>query len=416
MLVKGNAGDTEGNRADEAGKPDASVLAGLRAVLRQRRLRSVHTPADFRDVARRRLPRMVFDYIDGGAGEELTVRGNRRAIEQVRLVPSAPHDVSVCDTSVTLLGRKLALPLIIGPTGLTSASWPRGEIEFAGAAARNGTLYVMPNAASVAPEDVARAGRGNAWFQLYPPPDRDLVRKWLSRIRDAGFTGLEVTVDVAVPGNRLRDSRNGFVMPFRWGPHKVFDCAVRPVWAAKMLYHGQPTPYLQIDGDQQPRGGAANQSENRRHRFTRALSWDLLRLIRDDWQGPLLIKGLVDPQQARPAMAAGFDGIVVSNHGGRQLDGAVSPMEVLPEFRAEVGPEFPLLIDGGFRSGVDIVKAIASGASAVQIGRIGVFALATAGGAGLDHMFNLFKAEIENTMALCGVTRLEQLGPHTIRR
>lgn len=397
----------------DTNKPTAN--SGLRAAWRKRRLQNVHTPADFRAIAQKRLPKMVFDYVDGGAGQELSIRENRAAIEQIRLVPSAPHDVSVCDTSVSLFGETLSLPVIIGPTGLASASWPKGEIEFAKAAARNGTRYVMPNASSVAPDAVARASDGNAWFQLYPPPDKDLARKWVSQARDAGFTGLEVTVDVAAPGQRHRDSRNGFVMPFRWGPKKALDCALRPIWAMKMLYHGQPTPYLQVEDEK--RGGAvANQSENRKHRFTRALSWDLLKLVRDEWQGPLLVKGLVDPRQAQLAVEAGYDGIVISNHGGRQLDGAVSPMEVLPEFRAEVGGKFPLLIDGGIRSGVDVVKAIASGATAVQLGRVGVFALATAGGAGLDHMLSLFRSEIENTMALCGVTRLDQLGAHSIRR
>ncbi|MBI1622416.1 alpha-hydroxy acid oxidase [Aquamicrobium zhengzhouense] len=390
--------------------------SGFRAALRRHRLQKVHTPGDFRAVAQKRLPKMVFDYIDGGAGQELSIRENRAAIEEIRLVPSAPHDVSACDMSVSLLGETLSLPIIIGPTGLASASWPKGEIEFAKAAARHGTRYVMPNASSVAPDAVARAGSGNSWFQLYPPPDRELARKWVAQARDAGFTGLEVTVDVAAPGQRHRDSRNGFVMPFRWSPGKALDCAARPVWAMKMLYHGQPTPYLQVDENKKQSEGAANQSESRKHRFTRALSWDLLKLVRDEWQGPLLVKGLVDPRQASLAVQAGYDGIVISNHGGRQLDSAISPMEVLPEFRAEVSREFPLLVDGGFRSGVDVCKAIASGATAVQLGRVGVFALATAGGAGLDHMFALFRSEIENTMALCGVTRLDHLGQHSIRR
>jgi len=358
---------------------------------------------------------MVFDYVDGGAGQELSLRENRLAIDAWRLVPSAPHDVSVCDPSLTLFGEKLSLPVIIGPTGLASASWPRGEIAFARAAARNGTRYVMPNAASMDPQAVARAGSGSAWFQLYPPPDRELARRWIAQVKNAGFSTIEVTVDVAAPGQRLRDSRNGFVMPFRWTPRKFVSVALRPAWAMKMLYHGQPTPYLQVDG-KKPKSGATNQSENRRHRFTRALSWDLLKMLRDEWQGRLIVKGLMDPRQAKAAVEAGYDGIVVSNHGGRQLDGAIAPLEVLPEFRSEVGRQFPLLVDGGFQSGVDVVKAIALGATAVQVGRVGVFALAAAGEAGVDHMLKLFRLEIENTMALCGVVRLEQLDGQSIRR
>ena len=398
------------SEASGGGRP----LAAWFEAARQRRLKGIHTPWDFRSSAKRALPRMVFDYIDGGAGSEIAIRMNREAIDSVRLVPSAPRDVSFCDTSVTLFGQELSLPVIIGPTGLASASWPRGEIALAEAAARTGIPYVMPNAASVSPEDVARAGEGRAWFQLYPPPDRELTRKWVARIRDCGFSALEVTIDVAVPGQRLRDAYNGFVMPFRWTPGKFLDVAARPVWAMKMLYHGQPTPYLQVERDGS-RATASNQSENRRYRFTRALSWDLLKILRDEWHGPLLVKGLLDPRQAGQALAAGYDGIVISNHGGRQLDGSVSPIEMLPEFRSEVGGRIPLLIDGGFRSGVDVVKAVALGASAVQLGRVGVFALATAGRAGVEHALTLFRAEIETAMALCGVTRLEQLDEHSVR-
>jgi len=393
----------------EASRP---LAARYLDYVRRRRLAHIHSTVEFRAAAARALPRMVFDYVDGGAGSEATVRANREALERVRLVPSAPCDVSACDLSMTLFGQRLAMPVVIGPTGLASASWPRGEIELARAAARHGIPFVLANATSVAPRDVAQAGSGHAWFQLYPPPDRELARKWVAIVRDCGFTAMEVTVDVAVPGLRMRDARNGFVMPFRWTPRKLLDVVTRPAWAVKMLYHGQPSPYLDVPG---AKTAAATQSESRRHRFNRALSWDLLKILREEWKGPLIVKGLLDPRQARHAVEAGYDGIVVSNHGGRQLDGAVSALEMLPEFRQEVGGSIPLLVDGGFQSGTDILKAIALGASAVQLGRLPVYALATAGGAGVDRALSLLRAEIETGLALCGAKRPDELGHHSVR-
>lgn len=384
------------------------------AALRRRRLSRVFTPWDFRETARRMLPRMVFDYIDGGTGDDGGVRANHTAIERVALVSDTPADVTSRDSSVELFGRTYSMPVIVGPTGLASASWPEGEISFARAAARHRVPFVLSGSGSTDPRRVAKAGDGHVWFQLYAPPNIELVRQWVKYASEAGFTAMEVTVDVAVAGLRLRDARNGFVMPFRWSPGKFLDVASRPAWAMKMLYYGQPTPFLAVDrppGQPAPR----NQTENRRHRYTTALSWDLLKLLRDEWRGPLIIKGLMNPRQGTNAVEAGFDGIVISNHGGRQLEGALSPMEILPEFSAEVGKRIPLLIDGGFRSGTDVLKAIALGASAVQIGRAGVFALATAGDMGVDHLLNLFKAEIDTGMALCGVTSLSQLGPHSVR-
>lgn len=387
---------------------------GMRETLRARRLASIHTPWDFRESARKRLPRMVFDYIDGGAGDEASVREAREAIERVRLLPSAPHDTSHIDLSTTLFGQHLSMPIVIGPTGLASASEPRGEVLFSRAAHRAGIRFVLSNSGSRPPEDVAAAGPGTTWFQLYTPPDREMARQWIGRVKRCGFTALEVTVDVAATGRRLRDARNGFTMPFRWTPGKFLDCARHPAWAMKMLKYGQPTPFFEVErkGDgPAPR----NQSENLKHRFTKSLSWDLLKMVRDEWDGPLIVKGLMDPRQAENAVRAGFDGIVLSNHGGRQLASAVSPMEVLPEFVSEVGGRIRILIDGGFRSGSDIVKAIAMGADAVQLGRLTVFALATAGEMGVDHCLKLLRDEMENTMALCGATSIGQLDRNLVR-
>lgn len=394
-------------------EPDA--FDGLLAKHAARRLGRIHAPGDFRETARRALPTMVFDYVDGGAGSEAALRRNRAALDAHALLPSGPADVSVIDASRTLFGQKLAMPVIIGPTGLASASWPRGEIALARAARRARIPFVLANAGSVAPEDVAAAAPGQAWFQLYPPPDMEVGRTWLARIRAAGFTGLEVTIDVPVPGMRLRDARNGFSMPFAWTPGKFLDVARRPAWALAMARHGAPRPFLTLDP---PRDGPAarTQSEARRHRFSPALSWSLLEEIRRLWSGPLILKGVLDPRIVGRAAELGFDGVVVSNHGGRQLDAAPAGLDMLPECRAAAAGRMAVLVDGGFVSGGDVVKAIALGADAVQLGRAPVFALATAGEAGVTRYLELLAADIRNVMALCGAADLSAIDSALLRK
>jgi (S)-mandelate dehydrogenase len=380
-----------------------------------RRLGAIHAPGDLRAAARRALPRMVFDYVDGGAGGEATLRANRAALDAIGLLPSGLRDVSVVDTSRELFGQKLALPVIVGPTGLASASWPRGEIALARAAHHAGIPFVLANAGSVAPEDVAAAAPGHAWFQLYPPPDMAAGREWVGRIKAAGFSALEVTIDVPVPGMRLRDTRNGFAIPFKWTPAKLWDVAQRPQWALAMLRHGAPQPYLTLDA---PKNGAAGrtQSEARRHRFSPNLSWRLLEEIRRMWTGPLVLKGVMDPRIIEQAAVIGYDGVVISNHGGRQLDGAPASITMLPECVDAARGRLKLLVDGGFVSGIDVLRAIALGADAVQLGRAPVYALATAGEAGVAHYLRLLAADIANAMALCGASRLAEIDAALVRR
>jgi len=393
------------------------VAALFRLLRRQaeRRLARVHSTEDFRAEARRRLPRMVFDYIEGGAGREDSLARNEAALRALGLVPAAPADVSRIDLGIRLFGRDLAMPIVIGPTGLASASWPEGELELARAAAQGGIPFVLANAASIAPEAVVEAAAGQAWFQLYPPPDMAAAEAWISRIKACGFPVLEVTVDVAVPGQRLRDARNAFAMPFRWTPAKFLDAALHPGWALPMAWHGAPTPFLALGSPPHP-GQHGTQSELRRHRFSPALGWDYLARLRALWTGPMVIKGILDPAQAERATREGFDGIVISNHGGRQLDGAVSAIDMLPEIRASVGKDMTLLVDGGFRTGADIAKALALGADAVQLGRLPVHALATAGAAGVSRALSLLRADLETSLALCGVTHPGGFGPGMLRR
>lgn len=378
-----------------------------------RRLAHIHSIEDFRESARSALPRMVFDFIDAGAGSESTVRENRAAFERVRLVPSGPVDVSARTPRIGLFGCQQAMPVVIGPIGLASVFWPDGEIALARAAARHGIPFVLSNGTSIPTGEVMRAAEGRKWFQLYVPPDEGLLDKWLDQIDGEGYDVLEVTVDTAVPGRRLRDVRNGFSMPLRWTPAKVLDVALHPRWMIDMLRNGAPKPVMWEEAAaSRP---AATVSERNLSAISPRLDWHTVERLRARWPHALVIKGLADPRQAGRALAAGVDGMVVSNHGGRQLDGAIAALDILPEIVDVVGGRVPVLVDSGVRSGSDVLKALALGASAVQIGRAAVYALATAGEAGVDRALSILREELDQAMALCGVRACSEVTRDHVR-
>jgi (S)-mandelate dehydrogenase len=387
--------------ADEASASSAGQQRGHASLATpSRQLARIHSIEDFRESARRALPRMVFDFIDGGAGSESTVRENRAAFERVRLVPSGPVDVSA------------RMPRI-GPIGLASAFWPDGEIALARAATRHGIPFVLSNGTSIPTGKVMRAAEGRKWFQLYVPPDEGLLDKWLDQIDSEGYDVLEVTVDTAVPGRRLRDVRNGFSMPLRWTPAKVLDVALHPRWMFDMLRNGAPKPVMWEEAAaSRP---AATVSERNLSAISPRLDWHTVERLRARWPHALVIKGLADPRQASRALAAGVDGLVVSNHGGRQLDGAIAALDILPEIVDVVGGRIPVLVDSGVRSGSDVLKALALGASAVQIGRPAVYALATAGEAGVDRALSILREELDQAMALCGVRACSEVTRDHVR-
>ncbi|MFM0204113.1 alpha-hydroxy acid oxidase [Paraburkholderia fungorum] len=414
MTEKANAILTNAVAPDQASPSSTTGPAGpVPFATPSRRLARIHSIEDFRESARRALPRMVFDFIDGGAGSESTVRENRAAFERVRLVPSGPVDVAARTPRIGLFGCQQALPVVIGPIGLASAFWPDGEIALARAAARHGIPFVLSNGTSIPTGDVMRAVQGRKWFQLYVPPDERLLDKWLDQIDSEGYDVLEVTVDTAVPGRRLRDVRNGFSMPLRWTPGKVLDVALHPRWMMDMLRHGAPKPVMWEEAAaSRP---AATVSERNLSAISPRLDWHTIERLRARWPHALVIKGLADPRQASRAHAAGVDGLVVSNHGGRQLDGAIAALDILPEIVDALGARIPVLVDSGIRSGSDILKALALGASAVQIGRAAVYALATAGEAGVDRALSLLREELDQAMALCGVRTCAEVTREHVR-
>jgi (S)-mandelate dehydrogenase len=366
-----------------------------------RRLDKAHSIGDLRQLARASLPRMIFDYLDGASGIESTARANRTALEQVRLVPSAPIDVANRTMRTRLFGRPAGMPVVIGPTGFNGMLWPQGDLALARAAARFDIPFVMSTGANVTMEALRRIGEGRHWFQIYLPLERQRWARLIEEARQRDFEVLEVTVDTPIAGRRLRDLRNEFGLPFNWSVAKTLACMAHPRWALRLLREGIPRPAV-MEAAFVEDGAAPGAALVMQNQLNPSLCWDDLKRLRELWPRKLVVKGLTDPRQAAQALATGYDGIVVSNHGGRQLDGAVATIEMLPEFVREVGGRMTILIDGGFRSGTDILKALALGATAVQLGRATLYGLAAGGQAGVARALTILAKELDVGMALCG--------------
>jgi (S)-mandelate dehydrogenase len=373
-----------------------------------------HSIEDYRMLARRALPRMIFDFFDGGADSENTLAHNRAALDAKRLLASAPVDVGSRSQEVKLFGKTYAMPLIIGPTGLAGAAWPNGDVALARAAGRAAIPFVMSTAGTCTQDQVASAGDGSKWMQLYIFKNRAFSERIVDKADALGFDALEVTVDNAVAGKRLRDARNGFSLPFRWTPAKLASLVAHPHWSLRMARTG--SPQLKVMAEGLGLGKTDTIAELMQSQFDASTSWDDVARVRDRWKKPLIVKGLLDPSHVSKALAVGVDGLVISNHGGRQLDGAVAPIDVLPEFVAEASGKLTLLIDSGFRTGADIARAIALGANAVQIGRATLYALAVGGEDAVFHALNLLKTELDVAQALLGAARIEDIHPEMIRQ
>lgn len=375
--------------------------------------RDQHSIADFREEARRRLPRFVFDFIDGGSGTENTLAENRSALDRIRLIGSAPTDISSCLQSVSLFGRHHDRPIIIGPTGLAGAAWPRGDVDLARAAAAHNIPFVMSTAATATMEEVATAGNGAKWFQLYIFKDRAVSKRLVAKARNLGFDALEVTVDNAIPGRRLRDAKNGFSLPFRWTPAKLASLAAHPGWSLRTARAGAPK--LEVMAAELGLEKADTIAELMQAQLDPSVDWDDVKWVRDAWDGPLVVKGMLDPAQVAKALEIGVDGLVISNHGGRQLDGAIATIDILPEFRAECGSRLTLLIDSGFRTGSDIARALCLGADAVQVGRATLYALACGGEERVSHALSILGSELNVAQMLMGARTIKDFDQSMVR-
>jgi L-lactate dehydrogenase (cytochrome) len=381
----------------------------------ERRLKKCVTVDDYRRIARRRLPRGVFDYIDGGAEDERTLERNVTAFSRLEWQPRVLRDVSNLDTSTTILGQSLSMPLILSPTGYTRIADSQGELAVARAAARAGIPYTLSTMGTRTIEEVAAEHPSNSWFQVYTWRDRSLVKDLIQRAAEAGYTALLLTVDTAVLGRRERDVRRGFSLPPKVGLGTLVDGAIHPSWTWDFLRH-DPIMFANLADSSAPDGSKpVALAEKVATQFDQALSWDDIDWLRSIWDGPIGLKGIQTVADARQAVTAGVEAIGLSNHGGRQLDDAPTPIELVDPVRQEVQDEVTIICDGGVRRGADIVKALALGADAVSIGRPYLYALGAAGEAGVDQLLDFFREGLERTMALTGSRSIAEIDRGLVR-
>lgn len=383
--------------------------------MRDSRVRAAVNIADLAALAQRRLPKVIWDFLDGGSEDEVTLRANQAAFDRFAFRPRLATGNGTRDLSVELFGHKLAVPFLIGPTGLNGIYIPDADLMLARSAASAGTGFALSAAANSSIERVAQEPPGFRLFQVYPWGDRTLAARLLNRASKSGYQGLIVTVDSLIPGNRLRDARNGFAHALHFSPRTLWDGLTHPRWlTSTWLARGMPR--FENIAEFLPSGADAYAlsafTRNQRNPF---YSWEDIAWMRDQWKGPLLIKGVLTKEDVQLSLEHGLDGIVVSNHGGRGLDHAPSTLDVLPEI-VEAAGTLPVLVDGGFRRGTDIVKALALGARCVLLGRATLYGLAAGGQAGVDRAIAILREETDRVLGLLGGTTVADLGPHCLRR
>ena len=365
-----------------------------------------YSVAAMRELARRRLPRAVFDFVDGGAEDEIVVGRNESAFDELSLLPQPMRGTTRRDQTVELFGRKLKGPVLIGPTGMTGMLWPRGEIEAARAAAAAGTVYTMSHGSTVKMEDLARETPGNLWMQVFAYKDRSLTQSFAERAHAAGFQGLVLTIDNQVLGQRERDLRNGFTIPPQFEFSGLLDMALHVRWLLRMARAPRLSmPNYEREGDT----GVFSIGARIVGWMDASANWKEVEWLRGFWAGPLILKGILHPEDARRAVSIGVDSVVVSNHGGRQLDVVPASLQALPAVVDAVGGKIPVLLDGGVRRGGDVVKALALGATACLIGRPHLWGAAVAGEQGVARVLEIYRTEVDRVMALCGWDSLDQI-------
>lgn len=373
------------------------------------------TTGDYRRLAEKRLPRFLFDYVDGGAGDEQSMQANVDDFSRIRLRQRVMRDVSSVDTGTVLLGHSLSMPLILAPVGLAGMMRRRGEVQGARAAESVGVPFTTSTVGICPIEEVNAAVNTPAWFQLYMLRDRGLVQALLARAQASGCTTLVFTVDLAVTGPRHRDTRNGMLGgAMRGRLAKAWQILNRPRWVVDVGLRGKPHDFGNL---REAVGGVEDLEVFKSFidaQFDPSVTWEDIAWLRTQWQGEILIKGIMSVEDALAAADAGADGVIVSNHGGRQLEGVASSISMLPRVVAGAGNRLEVLVDGGVRNGTDVVRALALGAKAVLIGRPWVWAVAARGETGLVSLLQIFQQEIARAMALMGVTRVEDITAETI--
>jgi len=390
----------------------------LRSVLRfrrfefdgvKRRLARAASIGDLRAIAKRRLPGGVFDYIDGGAEDEIAMARNVEAFRRVEFRPRVLQGVGEADPATTLLGRPLAFPLVLAPTGFTRIAHPDGELAVARAAEAAGVPYALSTLATRSIEEVAAVSSGDLWFQVYVWRDRGLVEEMIARAAEAGYHALCLTVDATVIGRRERDVRRGFTLPPKVGLDTIIDGMLHPGWTWDFV-RSDPIRFANVTGREVGDGtDAVSLAEYVNGQFDPGLSWRDLEWLRSVWHGPIVIKGIQSVADAVDAAAEGVEAIVVSNHGGRQLDSAPATLDLVPSIADAVGDRLEVIVDGGIRRGADIVKALALGARATMAGRAYLYGLAAGGEKGVAQVLETLDAGVRRTMTLVGASTVADL-------
>ncbi|MBV7534975.1 FMN-dependent L-lactate dehydrogenase LldD [Duganella sp. sic0402] len=373
----------------------------------------ISSATDFREAARRKLPPFLFHYLDGGAGAEQTLRANVDDLQQVRLRQRVLQGSEQLDLSAEWFGQRQELPIALAPVGLAGMYARRGEVQAARAATRRGIPFIQSTVSVCPLAEVTQAVERPIWFQLYVLKDRGFMRDVLQRARALGATTLVFTVDMPVPGARYRDAHSGMSGPYG-AQRRMLQALTHPRWAWDVGLFGRPHDLGNISAYR----GSPTELEDYigwlGANFDPAISWKDLQWIRDEWQGPMVIKGILEADDARDALAFGADGIVVSNHGGRQLDGALSTARALPAIAEAVKDKLTIFADGGARTGTDIFRLLALGADGVLLGRAFVYALAVGGQAGVEKLLAILEKDIRTNMVLTGVKSVKEIGPHLL--
>ena len=379
-------------------------------------LAKCYSISDLRTLAQRRLPRAVFDYADGAAEDEVTAQRNEAAFQGYDLLPKVLQDVGTIDLSTTVLGSPVSMPILLSPTGMTRLFHHDGETAAARAAERAGTVYSLSSLSTTSIEDVASVSSGPRWFQIYVWKDRGLVREFFNRCRDSGYDALMLTVDVPVLGQRERDLRNGMTIPPSLTLNSILDASLHPSWWWRFITS--------------PRIHFANVTEERsaksadltalwtyvNSQFDPSVTWRDLEWMVGEWDGPFAIKGVLSPEDAGTAASLGVHGIIVSNHGGRQLDHTPATLDALPWIVDAVAGRAEVILDGGIRRGTDVAKALALGARACMIGRAYLYGIGAGGQAGVERALEILRAELLRSLALIGCSKADALGPSHVRK
>ncbi len=374
-----------------------------------RRLRRAACVADLRRIAARRLPGGVFDYIDGGAEDERTLAANQAAFARVTYRPRVLRGLADVDISSTLLGRPMAFPLVLAPTGFTRIADPAGELAVARAARRAGLPYTLSTLGTRSIEEVRAVSDGRLWFQVYAWRDRGLVREMVERAAAASYEALVLTVDTVVLGRRERDVRRGFSLPPRIGPRTLVDGALHPSWTLAFV-RSDPIRFANVAGKEVGDGSSpVTLSDYINSQFDPGLAWDDVEWLRSNWDGPIVLKGIQAVEDARIAADHGVEAVALSNHGGRQLDGSPAPFDLVAPVADAIGDRTEIICDGGIRRGSDIMKALAAGATACMAGRAYLYGLGAAGERGVDLVLEWLAADLRRTMTLVGVGSVKEL-------